>query len=262
MPGRRRGQAWRYHPAYRRPRHFHAEPEVNLVVRGSATFAIGERSLQVQRGSVLWFPPGLDHYLVEASTDFDLFVVGFTPALLDAFAREHGSAPEFTRAPHRLRDGLISRCLEVLANAPNGPDDDAEHRLLSVLGELTAASDAARPSVGQRAAGLLLAMPNLNRDALARKLASNRGDVSRHFRQDHGLSLSDFRNRVYVLRLLRLIETGQRNLTRAALEAGFGSYSQCHRVVRSILGHAPSELLDTELCTALADRFDPLTIAR
>jgi hypothetical protein len=37
QPGHR-AQAWRHQPAFLRPRHFHEEPELNLVTRGTATF--------------------------------------------------------------------------------------------------------------------------------------------------------------------------------------------------------------------------------
>ncbi|AGP36605.1 hypothetical protein BE04_17030 [Sorangium cellulosum] len=41
MPEGRRAQAWRYRPVYRRPAHFHDEPEFNLVVRGTAALDAG-----------------------------------------------------------------------------------------------------------------------------------------------------------------------------------------------------------------------------
>ena len=57
---------WKYSQATggRRPRHFHAEPEVNLVVRGSATFGIGDGAARVSRGDLIAFPSGQDHALV------------------------------------------------------------------------------------------------------------------------------------------------------------------------------------------------------
>jgi hypothetical protein len=77
----RRGQIWRYAPEYRRPRHFHGEPELNLVVAGSGVFGSGAEVFQVAGGDLLCWPPGRDHELLEASADFDLYVAALTPEL-------------------------------------------------------------------------------------------------------------------------------------------------------------------------------------
>ena len=73
---------WKYSQATggRRPRHFHAEPEVNLVVRGSATFGIGDGAARVSRGDLIAFPSGQDHALVEGSPDLYLYAMGLDPA--------------------------------------------------------------------------------------------------------------------------------------------------------------------------------------
>jgi hypothetical protein len=38
MAGAARGPIWRYAPRYRGARHFHGEPELNLVLAGSGIF--------------------------------------------------------------------------------------------------------------------------------------------------------------------------------------------------------------------------------
>jgi AraC-like DNA-binding protein len=103
-----------------------------------------------------------------------------------------------------------------------------------------------------------LARPETRRDELARLLGRNRGDFSRRFRRDQGMSLSDYRNRLRVLEFLRLLEAGASNLTWAALDAGFGSYSQCHRVFRALLGLSPRDYVRAELRERLSEQFDPL----
>src|SRR4051812_9208389 len=60
----------------RRPRHFHSEPEINLVVRGAATFGVGDRVVRVGRGELVTFPSGQDHVLLDPSPDLYLFAVG------------------------------------------------------------------------------------------------------------------------------------------------------------------------------------------
>ncbi|WP_437615651.1 AraC family ligand binding domain-containing protein [Sorangium sp. So ce834] len=260
MPKGRRAQAWRYHPVYRRPAHFHDEPEFNLVVRGTATFRVGHRRVPMGRGSLSWYPPGLDHYLEDASPDLELYVVGFRPELIDAFAREHGCAPSFSRPHQRLDQATLSACADAMAQVPSSRDDPAvEGRLLELLAVLAQMTPPPQMSLGHRAAALLVEAPSLRRDELTRRLASNRGDVSRKFRRDQGLSLTEYKNRLQTLKLLDLLEQGSSHLTHAALEAGFGSYSRCHQVIRELLGMAPSALLDPGTRKRLADRLEPLS---
>src|ERR1041384_7638566 len=82
LPGRR-AQAWRHHPAYRRPRHFHAEPELNAVCKGTAVIGLGDRVVTLGPGGVVLFHPGQDHVLLEASSDLELWVVALRPDLAD-----------------------------------------------------------------------------------------------------------------------------------------------------------------------------------
>ncbi len=76
MAGRTRGQIWAYAPQYRRPRHFHPEPELNLIAAGVGIFGAGGSVFSVSAGDLLWWLPGQDHVLVDASPDFELVVVG------------------------------------------------------------------------------------------------------------------------------------------------------------------------------------------
>jgi mannose-6-phosphate isomerase-like protein (cupin superfamily) len=78
LPGRR-AQVWRHDPAFRRPRHFHEEPEINLVVRGRATLGVGDRVVSVGAGDLLLFLPGQDHVLLGSGQDLELFVVALHP---------------------------------------------------------------------------------------------------------------------------------------------------------------------------------------
>ena len=63
------------------------------------------------------------------------------------------------------------------------------------------------------------------------------------FKAVKGVSLVDYRNRLRLDRFVALLDRGGTNLLEAALEAGFGSYSQFHRVFRSRLHATPREYL-------------------
>ena len=81
----------------------------------------------------------------------------------------------------------------------------------------------------------------LDLDELARRSGLSAPRLSRLFKHQTGVALVDFRNRQRVERFLQLYGTGQRLTTMldAALEAGFGSYPQFHRVFKRVIGCSP-----------------------
>ncbi len=85
--------------------------------------------------------------------------------------------------------------------------------------------------------------PALSSTALAKDVHLTARTLAKHFRSQVGVSLVDYRNRIRVERFLGLVERGGGNLLAAALEAGFGSYAQFHRVFRHLLGVTPKEYL-------------------
>ena len=66
--------------------------------------------------------------------------------------------------------------------------------------------------------------------------------LAKHFRDEVGISLVDYRNRLRIEKFLVLAEQGN-NLLEAALDAGFGSYAQFHRVFRRLMGVTPKDYL-------------------
>lgn len=85
--------------------------------------------------------------------------------------------------------------------------------------------------------------PSVETRVLARAAYITPRVLAKHFRDQVGVPLIDYRNRVRVERFLGLVERGGGNLLQAALDAGFGSYAQFHRVFRRMLGVTPREYL-------------------
>lgn len=85
--------------------------------------------------------------------------------------------------------------------------------------------------------------PRLSGTVLARRFRVSPGHLARTFRTEVGASLVEYRNRLRLERFLAIAQGGQRNLLEAALEAGFGSYAQFHRVHRRLTGSAPREYI-------------------
>lgn len=82
-------------------------------------------------------------------------------------------------------------------------------------------------------------------EQLAMELGVSPGHLARSFKREMGLSLVDYRNRRRIDRFFDAVSRsgGSVNLLDAALNAGFGSYAQFHRVYRKFLGTAPREVL-------------------
>jgi AraC-like DNA-binding protein len=84
-------------------------------------------------------------------------------------------------------------------------------------------------------------------ERLAGELGVSPGHLARSFKREMGVSLVDYRNRLRIDRFFESIHrsgsTG--NLLDAALEAGFGSYAQFHRVYRKFLGTTPREIFSS-----------------
>lgn len=95
--------------------------------------------------------------------------------------------------------------------------------------------------IAARATQLLYADPNLDRHLLARRLGVSATKLGRAFKAALGESLRDYRNRLRLERYSSLVEPGGGNLLQAALDAGFGSYAQFHRIFRRRFGCSPIE---------------------
>jgi AraC-like DNA-binding protein len=105
-------------------------------------------------------------------------------------------------------------------------------------GRVTYGPSARHPAV-TAAVRMLTEDPSLRGVDIAKKLGVSLSRFARVFKSDMGLSLVDFRNQLRLERFLSLVDTGGSNLLEAAYAAGFGSYSQFHRVFRAMRGASP-----------------------
>lgn len=95
--------------------------------------------------------------------------------------------------------------------------------------------------------------PSLSGRQLAKKLAVSSSKLTHLFKEEMGVSLIDYKNRLRLERFLTLVAPGGGNLMQAALDAGFGSYAQFHRVFRELLGATPREYITGRKSDATSD---------
>jgi AraC-like DNA-binding protein len=257
-----------------RPRaHRHAELELNLVVRGTASYLLGDRRYALTPGTLTWLFPGQDHVLVDESSDHELWWAVFRPALVARIATTPQARPLLVEDPagqfsRRLDSGRVRRLgalFHEVRDAETGDDvlvNSGLAYLLSFAWRALLDSDDVvegvdlHPAV-ETVARMLRADPDAGDLAtLARAASLSPSHLSRIFKEQTGVSISRFRNQQRLQRFLRLYGRGRRTTAlAAALEAGFGSYAQFHRVFREQTGRSPSALR-----TAAAD--DDLSLAR
>jgi AraC-like DNA-binding protein len=243
------GAIWRYSREHPKLFHFHSQLELLLVKRGWTLERTGNRLERVHARQMIWHLPGIPHLQVEASPDLDLRVVHFEPHLVenlrDLFLLAAGRP--VVEPSTRDFDRLLDRC--------DATSDQSGPELIDRTSELTAAlalavevtrsehDDRRQNSLVELACGLLLTEPSLDRDGVCRKLDVSGGYLSRRFPSELGASFQDQRSR---LRLTRFVTEATHTRTSwldAALEAGFGSYSQFHRVFCRAAGSPPQKYL-------------------
>jgi AraC-like DNA-binding protein len=245
-----------YHTAADGPprAHRHAELELNLVVRGSASYLLGERRYELTPGTLTWLFPGQDHVLVDESPDHELWWAVFTPALVVqtriAALREHDPAGDFSRRLTARRAGRLEALLREIREA--GHDDDtllnAGLAYLLLAGwrayldsqDVVTGADV-HPAVESVARRLQLDPDTGDLDELARTAGLSPSHLSRIFKAQTGVSITRFRNQRRLERFRAIYGDGRHTTTlAAALEAGFGSYAQFFRVFRTETGTTPS----------------------
>jgi methylphosphotriester-DNA--protein-cysteine methyltransferase len=91
---------------------------------------------------------------------------------------------------------------------------------------------------------LLLASPTADRRAAAEEIGISEGFLSRSIQRELGVTFVEHRARTRVAHFLALVHSGHTNLLSAALEAGFGSYSQFHRIFTRLSGSRPRDYAD------------------
>ena len=240
--------------------HRHAELELNLVVRGTASYLLDERRYELTPHTLTWLFPGQEHVLVDESPDHEQWWAVFRPGLVSRAATAMPARPLLERDPvgqfsRRLvgrRAADLGALLGELREAETV--DDAllnaglAYLLLSAWRAYLESEDVVagvdvHPAV-ETVARCLRADPEAgNLAALARTAGLSPSHLSRIFKAQTGVSITRFRNQRRLERFMALYGHGRRTTAlAAALEAGFGSYAQFYRVLRMETGRTPTAL--------------------
>ena len=261
LPPRVEGHAWSLEaptPAF--ATHRHAELEVNLALRGSARYLVEGHSYELRPGTTIWLFPAQDHVLLDPSPDFATWLAVFRPSLLERICTDPASRPLLAERP----EGVFSKqlapasasALDSLFEDVTAIEPEAEPaRYNAALGYLCLsawsahqqahelpASTELHPAVERAARLLRQGGGEVTVEVIAEQAGLSPSRLTRLFKAQTGMTLTRFRQRQQIERFLDLFGQGRRrSLQEAALDAGFGSYPQFHRVFKSFLGISPAE---------------------
>ena len=261
------GTIWPYIPQYGTPLHFHPQVEFLVMLRGHARARIGHAVHEVYAGQLVWQLPGIEHELTDISAGCDFRVVQVEP---DLCAEVGGRVIGGVRAPTPAANSFSSwaRALGwLVAGRPvvelKRSDLDrirdyceltcaderstAEQSAARLRGSFESAWRATRDdhddlkpnSIVQLACCMLLEDPALERAAVSRALGVSESYLSRRFRAELGVSFLEQRSRLRVTHFATQVARARRSCLDAALLAGFGSYSQLHRVFAQVVRLSP-----------------------
>jgi AraC-like DNA-binding protein len=232
----RRAQVWRHQPSFRRPRHFHAEPEINLVLRGWAKMGVGAGTVELRPGDLIFLSPAQDHVMLEASEDLELFVLAIRPELADRLPVDSiASRPDKVRLDEPLREQVRAELVGLGQILDGGVH---EQRLGTLFQSVLCTAPRGQASI-RRGFRHLYVHHEAKAQEVADQLGIHVSELSRRFFGDVGVRFVDARARLRLIRFVASVDQGA-SLTTAAFEH-FGSYAQCHRVFRRCLGCSPRD---------------------
>lgn len=238
--------------------HTHDELELNLVLSGSARYLLSGKTYELRAGSLLWLFPMEDHILLDCAGSFTMWVAVFKQRLLAGSAShipelsaQNPPGSHCRQLPHKLRkslEELLRLCHQAEADR-DVPRMNAAiaHALLEAHSYYTLAADQPAPPevhpAVEQAARILQDRPEWESiDALAREVGLSRSQLSRLFHKQIGIPLVRFRSLQRLEAFFTLYGAGRKTgMLQAALDAGFGSYPQFHRVFKENMGCGPAQ---------------------
>jgi AraC-like DNA-binding protein len=251
------GSVWWMRRRGPRHTHRHDEPEINLVTRGRATYVLADRRYDLRKNTQVWLFADQDHVLFDESPDFEMFILIFRRSLVQQLCTTPRTRLLLQSNPTgelcKLLNDESAAQLRSLFKQLHEAKHDPPRFNAGVAYALLAAWDAhlsadqvlgqnVHPAV-ERAARIIQAEAEpMSLDAIAEQVGLSASRLSRLFHQQAGVSLVEFRQRQTLQRFFRLFGDGQhKTMTAAALEAGFGSYPQFHRVFKQLTGKTPQQ---------------------
>jgi len=266
------GEVWRHQgKSGMHSAHSHDVLEMNLIVRGEASYQMKSRRYHMTPRSMVWLFPRHTHQLIDCSEDFFMWIVVFRPSFVRKQAtqprymmlRKDNPAGWFCRLLSRVDMNFLLNKLEENDQLQENPD---LHRAIllqlmlqawdyfvrtnnePVHSELHPAIEKACTILSQNkhADKLIIEMKyeekKVDLTHLSQLVHLSPARLSRLFHQQMGITITDYKNKLRIEHALKQYGMGQRiTMLQAALESGFGSYAQFYRIFTQVTGKTPRE---------------------
>ncbi len=238
--------------------HQHVELEFNLVLRGTAAYAVDGVRCELRKNTLCFLFRDQQHLLIDESPDFEMWIGVISQSLLARACTDAASKKLTLARP----DGLFIKQLpentsQVLNEFAAGLESFREdtprfnagitYLFLSAWSAFQSAEQVdetreVHPAVIQTAKLLGSAPETMSIEELAQRAMVSQSHLSRLFRSQTGLTITEYRQKICLNRFMEIYSTSRpKNMMRSALEAGFGSYPQFHRVFKQHFGFSPAE---------------------
>jgi AraC-like DNA-binding protein len=246
--------------------HAHPELELNLVVSGKGTYFLEDGQYDLTAGALVWLLPNQAHRLIR-SPDLDMWVVTVAPADIDAeILGDVAKRPcRILATPDAVAlDRLLSH-LSQDADEPQlyraGLDYLIRSAWRATINSPGAARKPVHPAVVQALSILRSNADTPTSTQLAKKCGVTQDYLGQLLVKHTGRGFVDWRNRTRLERF-HVLYPRNGDLLNAALDAGFGSYTQFHRVFCDLVGTTPGEWAKSGAQTksvALPSSFSEIT---
>ncbi|MDJ1017480.1 MAG: AraC family transcriptional regulator [Paracoccaceae bacterium] len=231
----------------------HQELVVLHALSGEAEYLIDGAIHMLRRRSLLWAFAGQSHVLLSDSEDFDMWVFLISDRVLSPEVKAPFPPLRVPAAggadPRRISDAASAE-LERIAKAIR-TEPAANARAVGLRWWLLRAWAHWRAATGPqgrrvhpgvaRAVAALRSNPGVTSAELGELAGLSSGRLARVFKRDTSMGIGAFRAEEMLARVDLAMRGGRATLTAAALDAGFGSYSQFFRVFRDRRGVSPRD---------------------
>lgn len=225
--------------------HQHPDLEFDLVLKGTGSMGLGDRTYDLKPGVLIWLHPGQRHRLLR-SPGLEMWVASLAPDLVSAERMAQLSEQPLRQLPsHELLD--LDRLMSQVAQDSDEPEIyNAGIAYLAMrawrasIDSPVARARPMHPAVGRALLLLREKEAAVSLSELAAEAGIAAPYLSRLLIGQTGRSFVDWRNRIRIDRFMQGYRPGT-NLLEAALAAGFGSYARFNRTFNDIVGCAPSD---------------------
>lgn len=241
------------------PPHHHEHLEINLVEKGQAKYNVNNRIYSLEAHCLVFLFPAQEHVLYDRSPDFKMWNITVRQSFLNTLCKSRFLMPlkardteeYFCRQMHPATSRLYEKLLPDIAEQQKNHPGIFRLGLAYLVASLwkdfhenttPVTHRPVTPHVQKVVYLLSHAEEQESLYILSKKLNIGPSQVSRMFKKEMGISITEFRNRTKLDRFVNLMSKNpNHDLLTLAMDAGFGSYTQFFRIFRKEMGMTPEQ---------------------